>query len=108
MNGTFAIMWDCTGLEVVERMPDPAETTFALLKGAEPPAPPNLNHWRLRAMFNPQRHYEIYIISADAGIETEDIRNMFENSPQTAADTIRNIGNKFYSNRAQDARVVIR
>jgi hypothetical protein len=59
-------------------------------------------------MFNPQRHYEIYIISADAGIETEDIRNMFENSPQTAADTIRNIGNKFYSNRAQDARVVIR
>jgi hypothetical protein len=108
MNGTFAIMWDCTGIEAVVRLPDPAEITFALLKGAEPPTPPNLDHWRLRALFNPQRHYEIYIISADAGIETEDIQDMFKNSPQTAADTIRRIGNKFHGNRAQEDRVVIR
>lgn len=108
MNSTFAIMWDCTGLEAVVRVPDPADTTFALLKGVEPPNFPNLNHWRLRAQYNPQRHYEIYIISADEGIDIEDIRGMFEASPQTAADTIRNIGHKFYSDRAQDARVVIR
>ena len=93
-------MWDCNGLESVEQLPDPADTTFALLKGTEPPPPPNIMHWRLRARFNTQRHYEIYVFEATKGITTEDIRDMFEASPQTAADTIREIGTVFYSDRA--------
>ena len=104
----FAIMWDCNGLEAVARVPNPADTTFALLKGAEPPRPPNINHWQLRARYNSQRHYEIYIITADSGIVEDDIRNMFEADPQTAANTIRRIGEKYYSDRAQEERVVIR
>jgi hypothetical protein len=62
----------------------------------------------LRARFNPQRHYEIYIVTATPGIDKDDIREMFENNPQTAADTIRRIGHKYYSDRAQEDRVVIR
>lgn len=107
-NGSFAIMWDCHGLEAVAKVPDPAERTFALLKGVEPPAIPNINHWKLRAMFNPQRNYEIYLITAVPGIDADDIRTMFEENPQGAADTIRRIGQKFYSDRVQENRVVIR
>jgi hypothetical protein len=106
--GIFAIMWDCHGLEAVARVPDPADTTFALLKGTEPPKGPNINHWSLRARYNSQRHYEIYIITAAPGICENDIREMFENDPQSAADTIRRIGQKFHSDRAQEDRVVIR
>ena len=104
----FAIMWDCQGLEAVEAVPDPAETTFALLKGVEPPRPPNILHWQLRARYNSHRHYEIYIITAAPGIDSDDIREMFENNPQTAADTIRRIGHKYHSDRSQEDRVVIR
>jgi len=104
----FAIMWDCHGLEAVARVPDPADTTFALLKGTEPPRPPNIMHWQLRARYNSQRHYEIYIITATPGIDENDIREIFENDPQSAADTIRRIGQKYFSDRAQEDRVVIR
>jgi len=104
----FAIMWDCHGLEAIEAVPDPAETTFALLKGVTPPPPPNILHWQLRARYNPQRHYEIYIITAAPGIDSDDIREMFDANPQTAADTIRRIGYKYHSDRSQEDRVVIR
>ena len=95
----FAIMWNCNGLEAVVRVPNPADRTFALLKGAEPPRPPNIMHWELRARYNSQRHYEIYLITATPGITEDDIRDMFEADPQTAADTIRRIGHQHYSAR---------
>lgn len=105
---TFAIMWDCYGLEAIAKLPDPAETTFAVLANKPKPEMPNINHWALRAQFNSQRHYEIYIVSAVDNISDEDIRTMFETNPQNAADTIRRLGTKFYSARATDQeRVVI-
>jgi hypothetical protein len=104
--GIFAIMWDYYGLEAVARIPDPADTTFALLKGVEPPKGPNINHWSLRARFNAQRNYEIYIITATPGISEHDIREMFENNPQSAADTIRRIGQKYFSNRDTKERAI--
>jgi hypothetical protein len=107
-NGYFAIMWDCQGLEAVARIPDPADRTFALLKGVEPPALPNINMWELRARYNNQRNYEIYLITAVPGIDVDDIRAMFEADPQSAADTIRRIGEKFYSDRREENKIVIR
>ena len=106
-NNRFVVMWDCNGLEAVEQVPDPAETTFALLKGVEPPKLPNIMHWRLRAQFNTQRHYEIYVFEATKGITAEDIREMFEASPQTAADTIRRIGTVFHSDRRTQKAVIV-
>ncbi len=103
----FVVMWDCNGFEAVEQVPDPAETTFALLKGVEPPNPPNIMHWRLRAQANPQRHYEIYVFETVKGITAEHIREMFEASPQHAADTIRGIGTVFYSDRATEKAVIV-
>ena len=107
-NNRFVVMWDCNGLEAVEQLPDPAETTFALLKGVEPPKPQfNIMHWRLRAQFNTQRHYEIYVFDTVKGITAEDICDMFEASPQTAADTIRRIGTVFHSDRRTQKAAIV-
>lgn len=103
----FAIMWDCYGLEACERVPDPADTTFALLKNQTPPRAPNIMHWELRARYNSQRHYEIYVITAQPGIDCEDIVAMFEANPQTAADTIRRIGQCYYSDRREEHKIAI-
>ena len=54
-----------------------------------------------------QRHYEIYLIAATDGITTDDIRAMFEVSPQTAADTIRRLGHCYYSDRADTSKILI-
>ena len=104
---TFAIMWDCHGLEAVEKVPGPADTTFAILANKPLPQMPKIMHWQLRARYNSQRHYEIYIITAAAGIDENDIRAMFEANPQTAADTIRRIGEKFHSDRLESNRIAI-
>ncbi len=96
----FAVMWDCDGLEAVVKVPRDSDRTFAVLANQPPPQLPQLNHWRLRAQFNSHRHYEIYLVSAEAGIDAEDIRSMFEASPQAAADTIRRCGQQWYSARA--------
>jgi hypothetical protein len=98
-NRIYAVMWDCYGLESIAEVPDPALATFAVLKDQEPPWTPNINMWRLRAQFNTQRHYEIYIINTTPEITREDIVSMFEADPQTAADTIRRLGTRFYSDR---------
>lgn len=105
-TGFFAIMWDCYGLEAVARVPDPADRTFALLKGVKPPEMPAINHWALRARFNPQRNYEIYLITATPGISEDDIRAMFEADPQGSADTIRRIGQKFWGERETKERLI--
>jgi hypothetical protein len=79
------------------------------LLGKESPrrALANPHHLRLRAQFNPQRHYEIYIVEATDGITEADIRDMFEASPQTAADTIRELGTVFYSDRATQKVAIV-
>lgn len=104
----FAIMWDCHGLEACARVPDPADVTFALLQNKAPPEVPNLSHWSLRARYNTQRHYEIYIVTATPGIDEHDIQEMFGANPQAAADTIRRIGHCYYSDRANQDQIVIR
>ena len=107
-NQLFVVMWDCHGLEALARVPDPADTTFALLQSKKAPELPNIMHWKLRAQANSQRHYEIYTFSVESGIGADDIREMFEANPQMAADTIRRIGHQIYSDRATEDRVVIR
>ena len=104
----FAIMWDCNGLEALEAIPEPEEITFALLQSIPPPWTPSLMHWELRARYNSQRHYEIYIFSVAPGVEKKDILDMFKQDPQSAADTIRRLGHCYYSDRVNEEKVVIR
>jgi len=99
-------MWDCYGLESCQAVPTMAERTWAVL--AEKTLEyPQIEHWRLRAQYNAQRHYEIWIVEAVDGIGSEDIVDMFNADPQEAANTIRKLGTCYYSNRNETHNVVI-
>ena len=110
MNHNFLVMWCNEGLEcVVDLTEDEKNRTWSVLTGKLPVSQlPSLRHLILRAKFNMQRAYEIYTVEATDGISADDIRDMFENSPQTAADTIRERGNCLHSDRVKDDRVLIR
>jgi hypothetical protein len=100
MKNTIALMWDCNGLEAVANLSEISKKrTWASLKGEKMPELPNLMHWELRARYNSQRHYEIYIIETDEDITVDVIRTAFERDPQHMADTVRKIGHKFYSDQ---------
>lgn len=108
MTHQFVVMWCNEGLEYVgDVTAEQGLKTWAALKGEEHRNMPNLFHLRLRAQYNSQRHYEIYFVEAVDGITADDIQEMFEASPQTAADTIRKLGTVFYSDRAEVNRTVI-
>lgn len=108
---TFALMWDCHGLEAIACVSDIEQAILleTLKTGQQPRRiqAPNLMHWQLRAQFNPQRHYEIYLCSADDDVTEDDLWQFFESAPQQAADTVRRLGHCYYSNRADPARVKI-
>ena len=110
MNHKFLVMWCNEGLEsVVDLTQDEQQRAWSALKGKTPVSQlPNVNHMILRARYNTQRHYEIYVVEATEGITADDIRDMFENSPQTAADTIRERGNCLHSDRVTEDRVLIK
>jgi hypothetical protein len=59
-------------------------------------------HLMMRARYNTQRHYEIYTLRTDSSITANDLKTMFEDSPQTAADLVRSRGNKLYSDRIKN------
>ena len=50
----------------------------------------------MRARINNQRHYEVYTIQVDPSIQEKDLWDMFNSSPQTAAELIRERGNRLY------------
>lgn len=111
MSNTIALMWDCNGLEAAVNVSDISKKRmWATLKGEDltkVQVYPNLMHWQLRAQFNPQRHYEIYLVEVDDGITVDDIVAAFKASPQTMADTVRKIGHRFYSDRRQEQDVIV-
>lgn len=107
---TIALMWDCYGLEAAVNITDiDKKRTWAVLKGDSKklPMPPNLLHWKLRAQYNPQRHYEIYIITTQPGVTVDDITKAFDDSPQHMAETIRRIGHRVYGHPMNPDQVKI-
>jgi hypothetical protein len=110
MSHQFLIMWCNEGLECcIDITEDEQRRMWQQLKGerVSESAIPNYNHLLLRARYNSQRHYEIYSVAATDGITAEDICEMFEASPQSAADTIRRLGHCMHSDRATKDRVLI-
>ena len=109
-------MWDTTGLESLinvtkiekEHEQWEKENIFRILKEEnqtlKPPMVP-LMMMIMRAKANSQRHYEIYTF--DSELSEQDIRETFETNPQVMVDAIRNVGHKFYSDRADKKQQVI-
>ena len=48
------------------------------------------------------------VVKLGEGISADDVRGMFEDDPQMAADTIRRIGTEMYSDRWEENKAVIR
>ena len=112
----FVAMWDMTGLECLinvtqiekEHEQWEKENIFRILKDQDKtlkPAHVPLEMMIMRARVNSQRCYEIYAF--DSELSEQDIRETFEDSPQVIVDAIRNIGHKFYSDRADKRQQVI-
>ena len=105
----YLVTWCSEGLESVVPITDFEEQdVLTVLKGGKPEyrAAYILNMLTLRARFNPQRFYEIYSVNAVSGITGDDIKEMFEQSPQLAAETIRSCGKQLYSDR-QHRKIII-
>ena len=101
-------MWCNTGLEcVIDVTAEEQKVMWAQLHDQTYQPGFSLQMMKLRAQTNSQRHYEIYVFNAAEGITSDDIRDMFEGSPQTAADIIRRIGHRIYSDR-EEREVAIR
>jgi len=101
-------MWCNQGLECVfDITADKYNALITRLRGQEFIPQHNLYHMRLRAQYNPQRHYEIYFIGVDDEIKESDITEMFEANPQQAANTVRERGECFYSDRISDNAVIV-
>ena len=115
LTNTFIISWDMTGLEAVVDITQDLidgdqwekEKLFDIIKDPDN-VPPNeyakkvsriVTMMRMRAMANTQRHYEIYYIHTTEGIDKESLERLFNESPQSAADLIRERGEKLYSDR---------
>lgn len=113
-TNAYLVYWCEEGLESIIPITQyehwDAENTFRILNNEETVRNPMtgvLQGMLLRARVNSQRHYELYAIDCDASITKEDLEQMFDDSPQTAAELIRARGHKLYSDRAVADRVKI-
>jgi|LakMenEpi03Aug12_release.lakeMendotaPanAssembly.Ray.scaffolds.fasta_scaffold545934_2 hypothetical protein len=113
----FIAMWDNQGLECIfdvdaemaQRDAYEKRKLWNILKDEKmleyrPSIP--LQSMILRAKYNSQRHYEIYQFVTD-GLDMDDVKSMFEDSPQFIVNHIRKNGKKIYSDRLEQHRVVI-
>lgn len=108
----YLLSWDCNGLEACVNLSEmERQQTWDLLKGSQPngrnPTVNSIvNAITLRARYNSQRHYEIYVISIDESITRDDLVDMFDKNPQGMADLVRERGQQMYSDRYQDNPVI--
>ena len=109
MEQQFLVVWCNEGLEYVGNYTEYSQAkTWAALQGVDCGKTfPNIMHLQLRARYNSQRHYEIYIFSVTDGVTVDDIKQMFEVNPQGTADLIRENGHCVYSDRQSTDRVKI-
>jgi hypothetical protein len=107
-SNTFIFVWDCYGLECCLNLTELEHNNLIhILKNEKSNINVILNSILLRARFNPQRHYEIYTCEVQEGIDQNDLKNMFDSNPQKAANLIRNLGSKIYSDRFEQEKVLI-
>ena len=113
----FLAMWDNMGLECIydidQELAEQEEweklQVWDTLQGIKRPARNSkipIKQMIIRAKANSQRHYEIYQFVTD-GLDMDDVKSMFEDSPQFIVDHIRKNGSKIYSDRLEQHRVVI-
>lgn len=105
----FIVVWDMTGLEcVVDANELQSEDVMRALqdqKGSK--LGQTLFYLTTRARANMQRKYEIYSIRTENEVTKDAIEALFAKDPQGAADMMRKIGQKIYSDRSTAGNQVI-
>ena len=109
-SNTFIVSWCEEGLETVQKISDPEKAKMWSVLSGKPVSNDAHMVWAItmRARANSHRHYEVYGITANAGITAEDIADMFDKDPQYAADLIRQKGVVVFSDRRDTSKVLIR
>ena len=67
----------------------------------------NIATMMIRARANSQRSYEIYTFSTDETMDYEFVKEMFKTDPQVIVNSIREQGNKIYSDYKSNTKKVI-
>lgn len=102
----FLAMWDCNGLECLFDITNTEhDAMIAGLKNEPFKLPFNLSTLMLRAQFNSQRSYEIYIFETD-DLDYSQVKELFEESPQFIVDAVRRTGRKIYSDYSKKEKVI--
>ena len=102
----FLAMWDCDGLECLFDVTDmEGDAMMSGLKGETYKVPFNLSMMMMRARYNNQRSYEIYTFTT-LGMNYKAVKDMFDNDPQVIVESIRENGNKIYSDYSAKKKVI--
>jgi len=117
---TFVLSWDQEGLEAVvpiseierEQMwqtlkQDFHNDNYQKFQGRFESVTAIVGRLMMRAKLNSHRHYEIYAIDVEDDITSDDLRDMFEQSPQSSAELIRERGRMLYSDRRLKNKIKI-
>lgn len=109
--------WDREGFECLEditsKHPDHFEKgqIMEALKGNKPqrnPLAQQIEHMRLRARFNSQRCYEIYVFTTEDNIDFKNVEDWMIADPQSLVDWIRkNHYSKIYSDYTPNRKPAI-
>jgi hypothetical protein len=105
-KNAYLFMWNCHGIESIVPITQYEDQSkldmWKILKG-EPigknPIDDIIGAMTMRARFNPERSYEVYAMDCEEGITQEDLFDLWDNSPQYAADLTREKGVCMFSNR---------
>lgn len=100
-TNTFIVMWDMYGLEsVVDAFDLHQQDLFDRLSDVRGNRlGQQVFFMIMRARHNEHRQYEIWGITTDSSIDADDMRAMFDDNPQGAADLIRSRGKCIVSHR---------
>lgn len=113
----YIVSWDNLGVEffeeITEHHPDnwAKDHLFDSIKQSkriEKNFSFNIQHLKMRAQMNSQRHYEIYVFNSEDDIGPNDIQEWFTASPQDFADWVRsNHSYEIYNNRKTTKDVIV-
>ena len=99
-SNKILVMWSQEGMECVfDYTACEKQAAWAVLKNQNYVWPFDINLMKLRARVNSQRHYEIYLFTAEPGVTVDHIRETMQDNPQPLVDRIREIGHQIYSDR---------
>ena len=93
----YITMWCSEGIECVQDITEyndwDTANAFAALSGEQPRANPlnsQVNAMRLRARFNSQRNYEIYVFTSTNDLDEDTVKEWANSNPQQFADWAEN------------------